>query len=62
MADGGLIETLRAGNVGIAASLKKHLPDEFLLMRLQLGDGTVQPLIILTHVRTQAVIFCYLNG
>ena len=47
MADGGFIKALGTGNVGVAALFKEHLPDELLLARLQLGDGVVQPLVIL---------------
>lgn len=47
MADGRFIKALCAGNVGVAASLEEHLSDEFLLARLQLGDGIVQPFVIL---------------
>ena len=48
MADGGFIEALGAGNVGVAAPLEEHLPDELLLAWLQLGDSTVQSLGILS--------------
>lgn len=47
MADGGFVKDLGAGDVGVAAPLEEHLPDEPLLARLQLGDGAVQPLGIL---------------
>lgn len=47
MTDGGFIEALDAGSGGVTAPLKVHLPDELLLARLQFGDGSVQPLVIL---------------